>query len=132
MSTARGFTIVAVLLAVLVLAAGCGASTEVRLDANDNGRQIKVKKGQVLVVILESNPTTGYLWEVVECEQRILQQVGEAEFEPESDKIGAPGVATLRFKALNTGSTALRLIHHRPWEKDVDPLATFSLRVVVS
>jgi len=36
--------------------------------------------GQVLVITLASNPTTGCRWEAVELDEPILQQMGEPEF----------------------------------------------------
>ena len=125
--------VVAVLLLVLISAAGCGstAKAEVKLGANDNGRQIELKKGQPLVITLEGNPTTGYTWAAVELDEQILRQTGEVEFNPESDLVGAPGVQTLRFEAVAAGQTDLKLVYHRPWEEGVEPLATFSVRVVV-
>jgi inhibitor of cysteine peptidase len=123
--------VIAVLLAVLVLVAGCGTSKEVKLDANDNGRQVELKKGQTLVLALESNPTTGYTWETVEPEEPVLAQKGEVEFKSESDLLGAGGVQTLRFEAVRAGQTDLKLVYHRPWEESVEPLETFSVQVTV-
>ncbi len=124
---------IAVLLAVLVLAAGCGTFREVKLDADDNGRQIELGKGQTLVITLESNPTTGYRWETTEFEESVLRLMGEAEFQP-SDPQGPPGTGgteTFRFEAMSAGQMALKLVYHRAWEEDVEPLETFSLQVVV-
>ncbi len=125
--------VVAVLLLVLISAAGCGstAKAEVKLSATDDGRQIELRKGQPLVITLEGNPTTGYTWAAVELEEQILRQAGEVEFNPESDLIGAPGVQTLRFEAVAAGQTDLKLVYHRPWEEGVEPLKTFSVQVVV-
>ena len=132
--TVRG-SIIAVLLAALVLAAGCGRSTEIKLDANDNGRRIELEKGQVLVITLESNPTTGYRWEVVEFEEPILQQMGEAEFKQsdprEPPPPGTGGWETFRFEATSAGQMTLKLVYHRPWEEGEEPLETFSLQVVI-
>ena len=97
----------------------------------DNGSQIKLNKGQMLVITLEANPTTGYTWEVAELIANDLRQVGEIEYNPESNKLGSGGVQTLRLDAVNVGQTSLKLVYHRPWEKDVEPLKTFSLQVVI-
>ena len=119
------------LLAALAMAAGCRPS-EVKVGADDNGREIELRKGQILVVTLEANPTTGYTWEVAEpLDEQILRPVGEVEFTPESDLVGAPGVQVLRFEAVKAGQTALELVYHRPWEKGVEPLEAFSLQVAV-
>jgi len=126
---------IAALLAVLIRAAGCGPSKEIKLDASDNGSQIKLEKGQILVVALESNPSTGYRWTVVEFESPILQQKGEAEFKSSDSKEPPPpgtgGTETFRFEAISAGQMTLELVYHRPWEEKVDPLETFSLQVVV-
>ena len=124
----------AVLLSLL-LAGGTAcapSSKEVKVSASDKGRQIELRKGQILVITLEANPTTGYTWEVEKpLDEGILRQVGEAEFKPQSDLVGAPGVQTLRFEAVNDGQTTLNLVYHRPWEEDVEPEETFSLQMAV-
>ena len=124
---------IALLLVAVVLAAvsGCASKTALALEAKDNGRQIELEKGQTLAISLEGNPSTGYTWEMVESEDSILRQVGEIEFEAESDLVGAPGTQTLRFEAVESGQTELKLVYHRPWEKDVDPLETFTIQVTV-
>jgi len=106
-------------------------SKEIKLSMGDNGSQIKLNKGQMLVITLEANPTTGYTWEVAELIANDLRQVGEIEYNPESNKLGSGGVQTLRLDAVNVGQTSLKLVYHRPWEKDVEPLKTFSLQVVI-
>jgi inhibitor of cysteine peptidase len=53
------------------------------------------------------------------------------EFEPKSDLVGAPGVETLRFQAVDSGETTLQLVYHRPWEAGVAPLETFAALVIV-
>jgi inhibitor of cysteine peptidase len=126
-----GGVLLVLLLIVAVLMVYGPCPREVHLTAADNGREIDLKKGDVLVITLKGNPTTGYTWDVVEpLDAQILQQVGEIEFKPESDLLGAGGVQIIRFEIVNTGRTALKLVYHRPWEKDVEPLETFAIQVV--
>jgi inhibitor of cysteine peptidase len=123
------------LLTVLVLAFGCGSSKEVKLDADDNGSQVQLERGQILVITLESNPSTGYRWEVVESEESIVQQKGEAVFKSsdtrDSPPPGTGGTETFRFEARSAGDVALKLVYHRSWEEGVEPLETFTLQVEV-
>jgi inhibitor of cysteine peptidase len=121
------------LLLALTVATGCSPQQqEVKATIDDNGREMQLKKGQTLVVTLEGNPTTGYSWEVAESlDEQVLRQAGEAEFKAESEALGAGGVQILRFEAVNAGTITLKLVYHRPWEKDVEPLNTFSIQVVV-
>lgn len=121
------------LLVALTLATACSPQQqEVQATIDDNGREVQLKKGQTLVVTLEANPTTGYSWEVAEpLDEQVLRQVGEPEFKQESEALGAGGVQVLRFEAVNAGQITLKLVYHRPWEKGVEPLETYSLQVVV-
>jgi inhibitor of cysteine peptidase len=124
--------LVAVILFTVLPVAGCGApSGEVAVDVSHNGGQVDLDVGQTLVVSLESNPTTGYRWEVDKIDDEILQQEGEAEYKAESDLVGAGGVETFRFKALASGEGELKLIYHRSWEEGVEPLEVFSITVNV-
>jgi inhibitor of cysteine peptidase len=133
-----GFTkvnnIIVVALLTTILAAGCGPTGEVGFDMADNGRQIEVEVDQILVISLESNPTTGFGWELVEPEDPILQLMGEAEFQPSESKeiVGAGGTQIFHFKAVGIGQTTLTLVYRRPWEEGVDPLETFRLHVIVN
>jgi inhibitor of cysteine peptidase len=125
---------VVALLVVSVVVVGCGTAREVRLDASSDGDRIELDLGQVLVITLDSNPSTGFRWEVVEIDGAVLRQVGEAQFES-SDRQDPPppgtgGWETFRFEAVGAGETGLELVYRRPWE-DVEPLTTFSVQVSV-
>jgi len=126
-----GGVLLALLLIVAVLMVYGPVPHEVQLTAADNGSEIELKKGQALAINLEANPTTGYTWDVVEPHDgQVMQQVGEIEFKPESDLIGAGGVQIIRFEIVNAGRAALKLVYHRPWETDVEPLKTFAIQVL--
>ena len=108
---------------------------EVNVNEADDGGQIELEQGQILVVTLESNPTTGYQWEQAEDQEPILEQMGEAEFIPsdegEPPMAGAGGWEIFRFKAISAGKMTLQLVYHRTWEEGVEPVNTFSLDVVI-
>lgn len=109
------------------------AKPESILTAGDNGHEVTIKQGQILTISLESNPTTGYGWQVVEMDASILAQSGETEYRQTSGTeglAGAGGVETLRFEALAAGQTTLTLGYMRSWES-VPPLETFTLQVTV-
>jgi predicted secreted protein/Tol biopolymer transport system component len=107
---------------------------EVNVDEEDASGQVELEQGQILVVTLESNPTTGYGWEVAENQESILEQMGDAEFkqsETGEPLVGAGGWEIFRFKAISAGQMTLQLVYRRSWEESVEPLKTFSLQVVV-
>jgi len=137
-------SIVVIFLGLLLVSTGCGPiddadtgakSREVGLSAKDNGGQVEVAAGQTLILTLESNPTTGYRWEVVEAQDAVLRQTGEAVFTVASEldppPPGTGGVEVFRFEAVEAGETLLELVYHRPWEEGVEPLETYSIQVTV-
>ena len=107
------------------------------VDVNeaDNGGQIELELGKLLVVTLESNPSTGYQWELVENNDSVLKQFGQKEYKPPETSnprvVGAGGWEIFRFKAISAGQTTLELVYHRSWE-DAEPLKTFSIQVEVN
>ena len=100
----------------------------------DNGGQVEVELDKLLVVTLESNPSTGYRWELIDNDDAILKQFGEVEFKSSDTSdppiVGAGGWEIFRFKAVSAGQTTLEFVYHRSWE-DVEPLKTFSIQVTV-
>ncbi len=122
-------------LAWTLLVAGCGGAKEVKVGAAANGSEIAVQQGQAVVVALESNPSTGYGWEVAQNDGGVLVLEGEPQFEsvpPQGTPLlGAGGTQTFRFKTVGSGSAELKLVYHRSWETNVPPLQVFDLKVVV-
>ena len=120
----------------LALAAGNLASCQpaaqpVAIGEQDAGGTVALKVGDTLVVSLDGNPTTGFTWAPAAQDPVLLRQVGETEFQPESDRTGAPGKVILRFEAGSPGQTLLRLYYGRSWEADDLPAETFEVTVVV-
>ncbi len=131
MSRTSKFFILALAMLMFTLSA-CGQAADPRtITASDAGKTIELQKGSILVVSLEGNFTTGYNWELAEPFPAILQQAGEPAVTPTSDAMGAPGTIVLKFTAVQPGQANLKLVYHRPWEKDVPPAETFEVTVVV-
>ncbi len=101
------------------------------VSEQDAGTTITLKTGDTFLIKLDGNITTGFNWIPAPQDPVLLNQVGETEVTPESDKIGAPGKIVLRFKAVGQGQTLLHLDYKRSWETDVAPEKTFEVTVVV-
>ncbi|MFC1634258.1 protease inhibitor I42 family protein [Planctomycetota bacterium] len=106
----------------------------VEVNEDNDGGQVELELGRILIVTLESNPSTGYRWEQAEDNASILEQLGEAEFKSSSTSdpplVGAGGWEIFRFKTMSAGQMTLKLVYHRPWE-DVEPLRTFTIQTIV-
>lgn len=118
-------------LALLVFVlAGCRGG-QAQLTEGDNSSTVELAVGQELQVRLAGNPTTGYAWSLTGLDENFLQQEGEANYESDSDLIGAGGVYTFHFKALRAGQTSLTLAYARSFEPDVPPERVFSVDVMI-
>ena len=132
--------------AIVVIVCGCAAyallsvleqslldsSQAVTVTGTDNGKTVALTPGDTLVVALESNPSTGYVWQVASVDTSLLAQSGQPAFHPgERQMPGAPGQQLFKFTAQKSGSSALRLVYVRPWEKGAPPGKTYKLSVAI-
>ena len=127
--------LIIILIVSFLSACGNSAAPEEKssrqITEADAGRLVELHVGDVLELTLPANPTTGYQWESGQLDSAILRPVGEQTFEPSSNAVGSGGLVTMHFEAMGAGQTELNLILHRPFEKDVPPIQTFEVLVIV-
>jgi inhibitor of cysteine peptidase len=103
-----------------------------RLTEKDSGSSVSLHVKDRLAVTLPANPTTGYQWEIDGGDTNILRPIGDPVYEPTGNLPGSGGKTTFQFEAAGAGSTKLRLIYRRSFEKNVPPASTFELDVTVT
>ena len=123
-------------LALAALLVGCrgegDGSRSVELTAKDDGRTVTAQPADVLILRLDSNPTTGYEWSLTrKPDAAVLESLGHKYEPPETGLVGAGGVDVWRFRAIEDGNTSFELKYGRPFGND-PPAGSFSLTVDVS
>ena len=99
-------------------------------EFSDPGLEITASPGQHFTIILDSNRTTGYHWEISSLnENAIIKLVGKEYRELQPDRIGAGGNEVWIFEAAGSGKTEIILKYVRPWEKNVPPAKTVTFKV---
>ncbi len=78
---------------------------------------IEVEVGQTFGFSLESNPSTGYSWQV-QFDSEFLKLVESVFVEGSSGLIGAPGHESFKFLALKEGQVDIKMVYKRSWEPD--------------
>lgn len=81
-----------------------------------SGKEIELKKNQLLIVRLASNPTTGFRWSLADSTDRALQLQGDADYVPDSvapDRLGSGGTEIWRFRAFRDGDQSLQFVYRR-------------------
>lgn len=109
---------------------------EATKEYSDPGTPIDAKKGDDFMIVLESNPSTGYCWELAEeLDTTILRletkRFGNPSPDTREGMVGAPVNEYWRFDTLEAGSTTISFKYVRPWEEDVEPekTAVFTVNV---
>ncbi len=103
-----------------------------RLTDADSGATVDLTVGGALVIDLEENASTGYLWQVDGTVPDVLGPVSDsAKASEDTSVVGASGRRILEYAAVKAGEAELKLVYVRSWEKDVAPAKTFTVNVVV-
>jgi inhibitor of cysteine peptidase len=119
-------------IAVGTMAATSGGGKSVNIDASYSGKQVELSVGDLLVVTLASNGTTGYSWSLTGIsDESVLQKSENHYVAPKTDLMGAEGQEVWTFNALTKGTSTISMGYSRPWEKGTPPIQTFDLTVVV-
>lgn len=96
---------------------------------------VQVKVEQQTSVILPSNPTTGFGWQLAEplsSQSPVVVEFSFLSHEAKKPLCGAPCATKVTFIGKQTGTATVRLIYARPWEKDTPPAQETTFRVTVS
>lgn len=122
------FWLLAILTLMIALATvGCG-----NIQFDETQTNIEVKSGQEFVISLDSNPSTGYSWQISKpISSTILKQINKEYKASEPVKPGSGGKELWTFKALAKGKTIIAFDYTRPWEKNVPSLKEKTFNLVV-
>ena len=105
---------------------------ELHEGLTDPKRPINVERGQQFTIVLDSNRTTGYLWELSSIPHKeIAELVGSLYQAPDTKKIGSGGREVWTFLAKSPGKTKVSFHYIRPWEKQTEPAKKSSFEIIV-
>jgi inhibitor of cysteine peptidase len=130
----RLITVGLIVVVALSLLACSGVPKNITILADSSvGEEVEIAAGGSITVMLESNPTTGFKWELSGItDQTVLKQDGEAEYmPPEGTMVGAGGHEKWTFLALKKGTSTISLEYSRPWEGGEKAERTYTLNATV-
>lgn len=89
----------------------------VNISAFAYEENIAVKVNKTIKIELNSNPTTGYQWQLANpINENIIKQISNEYLPPKSNFCGVAGNEVWIFKGLKKGETKIILKYIRPWE----------------
>ena len=108
------------------------AIVPVDITDTDNGKTIDVLRFRTIKLTLETNPTTGYGWQLVSPNDRKILRLYYSKYRPSTTKLlGAGGTEEWKFRAMAAGTTTIKLIYLRVWEGSTPPAKEFTINVRV-
>lgn len=120
------------LLALLLVCAGCGDTEGDTTGLTDRDARFVTEVGERFEVVLESNPTTGFGWELsARLPTDVLVLTDQRYVPPDTDLIGAGGYEVLTFDAIGNGSTFIQLWYIRPFDDPPEPADRAQFEVIV-
>jgi len=117
----------AIVLVLLVILSAC-TPTQTNPD-----QIIETSPGKTFQIIIDSNPTTGYHWEIVgELDKNVVEFVSK-EYQSTSapGMVGGGGLDTWTFKAIAVGEATITLGSYPPSNTTTDPAQTQVFNVSV-
>ena len=110
-------------------------SGTIEVSAKDQDQIVRAAVGNLIRITLESNPSTGYNWELRDFE------FGVAVFNT-SDLVardnggnvlfGAPGDTVITLQAVKPGTQDIKLVYRRQWEPPDQVAETFTFKLEVA
>lgn len=96
-------------------------------DANSTA---SVKIGKPFQIVLECQPSTGYVWQVTGIDKALVK-MGLIQYRPKTNLLGGVEEQIISFTALKKGKLQLELQHKRPWVKKItsQKLKSFILNI---
>jgi len=87
----------------------------------------QVTKDQLITLVLQASPSTGYSWSVARSDASRFEEQGPVVFEGSGGAIGGSRKQRIVLKALKSGSAVLHLVYRRPFDVDEKAVANITL-----
>jgi len=103
------------------------AAPTVTLTEADEGRALRLQRGQVVEIRLSADRPAGYTWIPAHNALPVLATDGVPEYETEEGReTSAPGIEVWRFIGREPGHAHLLFEYRRPFEADLPPQASLT------
>lgn len=126
---------VLLVVAVLVLSA-CGTKKEAadqpaEIQISDPSKQLEATAGNEFKLVIDSNPTTGYHWELMgELDKSVVEFVSKDYKADATQAVGSGGKDVWVFKAVAAGEAEITLGYYPP-DASAEAQQTVTFKVTV-
>jgi inhibitor of cysteine peptidase len=129
----------ALIVAVMIGTTGCGDTEPNDRTGTpsssptyvDPAQPIQVTVGSRFRIVLESNPTTGFAWQITVPKEAPLRLVDQRYDGPDTTLVGAGGRQVFEFATTSAGTATMAFAYGRSFEQGVAPIDTKTFTVNV-
>ena len=102
-------------------------SGKVEVTAAEAGKVMRAAVGNLIVITLQSNPSTGYNWELRDFDYGVADFYKSETIAPEGGNVlfGAPTQTLVTLQAVKPGTQEIKLAYRRLWEPPDQVAETF-------
>lgn len=103
-----------------------------QLQISDPAKNLEASAGNEFKIVIDSNPSTGYHWEIIgEVDESIVEFISNEYRADEPVMPGSGGVDVWVFKAIAAGKTDITLGYYPPSNDPVEPQQKVTFTVTV-
>ena len=110
--------------------------TAINLKGADSGKTVSAGVGDLVIIELEANPTTGFTWEAKPLAADAALVLKSKKYESASQRnaeirpmAGQGGMMTFVYRVVKVGKATISLAYRRPWEKTAEPAEKFTVTI---
>lgn len=106
---------------------------KVEVTAADAGKVVRAAVGNLVAISLQSNPSTGYNWELRDFDYGVADFYKSETVAADSGNVlfGAPTRTIITLQAVKTGTQDIKLVYRRQWEPPDQVAETLQFRLQV-
>ncbi len=124
------------LFSIIPFLMGCSdlaLPTEIQLNSSVDGKNVIVFSNQAFTLELDAHFDGGYQWDYEISDTNVvgIDSVSYRAKEAGEMKCGGLVIETFYLRGKHRGQSAINLIEHQSWEKDVPPINTVHFYVIV-
>ncbi|QTA84250.1 protease inhibitor I42 family protein [Desulfonema magnum] len=104
---------------------------KIAITQSDHGKIFKANQGNLILIRVPENPSTGYCWEINTSDDQIIKFADSDFFMNLSTAIGGGGIRTFTFKAQSPGTAKLELKLRQEWDAKKSETERFEVTIEV-
>ena len=106
--------------------------SQIRLTSSDAGKKVEMAVGDVLVISLPENPTTGFRWAFDFLDKELFLVQNDEYTVASSSGVGGGGQRIFSLASQKSGESQIQLKRWREWEGDSSVRERFGFHVRIT